>query len=95
MVARSIMYIYIHLLNKMQTFIHRKTSMKIIHADHALLPAGWARNVAIAVDEGRVASVSTDQTAAIDGVERHAFVLPAMPNLHSHAFQRDGRFDGA
>ncbi|MDW9626876.1 amidohydrolase family protein [Sinorhizobium meliloti] len=89
MVARS-NYVYIYSFIKQDGKFHssKDEHENIIHADHALLPPGWARNVAIAVDEGRVASVSTDQTAAIDGVERHAFVLPAMPNLHSHAFQR-------
>lgn len=72
----------------MENFIHRETNMKIIHADHALLPAGWARNVEIVLDEGRIASVNADQTAPAVGAERHAFLLPAMPNLHSHAFQR-------
>jgi formimidoylglutamate deiminase len=54
----------------------------------ALLPEGWARNVAITVgDDGMIQSVGRDVDA--DGLEQLAGpVVPAMPNLHSHAFQR-------
>ncbi len=54
----------------------------------ALLPTGWARNVALDIaDDGTIAQVLAD--ASSEG--RHAFagpLVPAMPNLHSHAFQR-------
>ena len=53
----------------------------------ALLPAGWANDVRIAVDAGRIHSIATD-TVASSGDERHAIGLAGMPNLHSHAFQR-------
>jgi formimidoylglutamate deiminase len=54
----------------------------------ALLPEGWARNVALDIDpegriEGIVASASSEGRHALAGP-----VVPAMPNLHSHAFQR-------
>jgi formimidoylglutamate deiminase len=57
-------------------------------AGAALLPEGWARNVALDIDpEGRIEQVAVG--ASSEG--RHALagpVVPAMPNLHSHAFQR-------
>ena len=61
--------------------------MTFIHAGTALLPQGWCRDVRIGFDAGRVASVEAGAAPA-PGDERHAIVLPGMPNLHSHAFQR-------
>ena len=57
-------------------------------AASALLPEGWARNVAIDIgDDGVIARIERD--ADTRGRERVAGpVVPAMPNLHSHAFQR-------
>ncbi len=58
----------------------------------ALLPTGWARDVLFEIDaEGGLTKVVPE--AAPDGPARHASraagpVLPGMPNLHSHAFQR-------
>ena len=55
-------------------------------AERALLPDGWARDVAVTVGpEGRITHVQTGVTA---GDARHAVLLPAPANLHSHAFQR-------
>ena len=69
--------------------------MSIVHrllAERALLPEGWAKDVLfeIAVD-GSLAAVTPD--AGAQPAARHALraagpVLPGMPNLHSHAFQR-------
>jgi formiminoglutamate deiminase len=58
-----------------------------VHATTALLPGGWAANVRLVLDGGRIASV-TNGVDAEPGDERHAVLVPAMPNLHSHAFQR-------
>ncbi|WP_296041146.1 formimidoylglutamate deiminase [uncultured Agrobacterium sp.] len=58
-----------------------------IHAETALLPTGWANNVRIEIADGKVMSVTPDVEAAA-GDDRHAVLVPAMPNLHSHAFQR-------
>jgi formiminoglutamate deiminase len=55
--------------------------------DEALLPQGWARDVAIGVDAGRIVNIVVGG-AAKAGDERHGLGLPGMPNLHSHAFQR-------
>ena len=61
--------------------------MTFIHAGTALLPQGWCRDVRIGFDAGRIASLEAG-VAPAPGDERHAIVLPGMPNLHSHAFQR-------
>lgn len=60
-----------------------------IFAERALLPGGWAENVAISLDaSGHIAAIETGSTAA-SGAERAAGPLvPAIANLHSHAFQR-------
>lgn len=57
-------------------------------ADLALLPSGWSRNVRIEVDaSGTIAGVEADSNG--DGASRLAgAVVPGMPNVHSHAFQR-------
>ncbi|MEO1178908.1 MAG: amidohydrolase family protein [Pseudomonadota bacterium] len=59
--------------------------MPIIWADQALLPTGWARNVRIEIQRGRIQTVTTDATP--EGY-RTAIALPAPVNVHSHAFQR-------
>ena len=56
-----------------------------LHADTALLPGGWARNVRIAVADGRIVAVTPD--ARPDGPVLGC-LLPAPVNLHSHTFQR-------
>ncbi|WP_409277537.1 formimidoylglutamate deiminase [Pseudomonas defluvii] len=62
--------------------------MSVFFAERALLPTGWANNVRIEVGtDGRIGRVHTDSSA--EGAERVAGpLLPGMPNLHSHAFQR-------
>lgn len=57
-----------------------------IHADWALLPGGWARDVALRIEGGRIATVATG--AAWRAGLRVGCLLPAPVNLHSHAFQR-------
>ncbi|MBP0447151.1 formimidoylglutamate deiminase [Roseomonas sp. SSH11] len=59
----------------------------MLHASAALLPDGWARDVLLAIEAGRIAAV-TPGSAAPAGAERHAILVPGLPNLHSHAFQR-------
>jgi formimidoylglutamate deiminase len=53
----------------------------------ALLPQGWARDVRIVVEHGRIASVEAG-VRGDEADERHAIGVPGIPNLHSHAFQR-------
>lgn len=60
-----------------------------LHAEAALLPQGWARDVAIDVDaQGRIISAIPDASVHPDAERVRGFVVPGMPNLHSHAFQR-------
>ena len=61
--------------------------MTVIHAGNALLPEGLARDVRIVLAGAKIESVAVG-AAPQAGDERHGFVAPAMPNLHSHAFQR-------
>lgn len=58
-------------------------------AEHALLAGGWATQVLLRWDTtGRLTSVQ-DSTAAPAGTPvATGPLLPGMPNLHSHAFQR-------
>ncbi len=59
--------------------------MTVIHAKTALLPTGWADDVRIEIAGGRIAAVTAGASPAGQGVD---CLLPAMVNLHSHAFQR-------
>ncbi|CUX54245.1 MULTISPECIES: formimidoylglutamate deiminase [Agrobacterium] len=61
--------------------------MTAIHAGAALLAGGWAKDVRIICDDGVISSVETGVSPQPQD-ERHAVIVPAMPNLHSHAFQR-------
>ena len=61
--------------------------MTTIHAKHVLLSTGWTDDVRLSFDGGRIAKVEVG-IAPQSGDERHAILLPAMPNVHSHAFQR-------
>ena len=55
----------------------------ILHAETALLPDGWARDVRLRIEDGRIAEVTT----GVPG-PGHGVILPAPVNLHSHMFQR-------
>ncbi|MBS0581964.1 MAG: formimidoylglutamate deiminase [Proteobacteria bacterium] len=58
--------------------------MKNYFAESLWSPQGWTRDAHLAVDAGRVVAAPADA-----GAERLGrYVLPGMPNLHSHAFQR-------
>ncbi|MBK9655337.1 MAG: formimidoylglutamate deiminase [Rhodanobacteraceae bacterium] len=58
------------------------------HCDHALLPDGWHANVRLtAGDDGRWLDVQSNVPRG-DLAHCGEFVIPGMPNLHSHAFQR-------
>ena len=59
--------------------------MTQLHARHALLPTGWASNVTVDFQDGRITGVRPDtqpQGRMLD------CLLPAPVNLHSHSFQR-------
>ena len=60
--------------------------MKTLLFDLALLPGGWAEQVAVAIDEtGAIAEV---KAGAAEGEHVAGCLLPGVPNLHSHAHQR-------
>ncbi|PDT12428.1 MULTISPECIES: formimidoylglutamate deiminase [unclassified Rhizobium] len=61
--------------------------MTTVHAGTALTPQGWQKDVRLTLEGGRIARVEAG-VAAAPGDERHALIVPAMGNLHSHAFQR-------
>jgi formimidoylglutamate deiminase len=62
--------------------------MTIYFADTAWLPHGWATGVRIAVDDRGGLSAVEDDCEPGDAEYLGRYVLPGMPNLHSHAFQR-------
>ena len=58
-------------------------------APHALLPTGWARDVLLEWNEGgELVAVTPGVGAPADVASAAGAVIPGMPNLHSHAFQR-------
>ena len=60
-----------------------------LFAADALLPSGWAQNVLLAWnDAGQLTAVEVDAPRPSDAPLASGPVLPGMPNLHSHAFQR-------
>lgn len=60
-----------------------------LHAERALLAEGWASNVAIEISAGGIIEAVVAQAAPLPGDFVAAGpVIPALPNLHSHAFQR-------
>jgi formimidoylglutamate deiminase len=64
----------------------REAAMTVLWAERALLPEGWARDVRVQIaPDGRIAAIAAG--AAAEG-QRIALLLPAMANVHSHAFQR-------
>jgi formimidoylglutamate deiminase len=63
------------------------TSDHHLHAKSALLPSGWGKDVRVTISDGVITGVEVDVRPALRD-ETHAVLLPGMPNLHSHAFQR-------
>lgn len=60
-----------------------------LFATDALLPTGWARNVLLQWDgAGRLTHVAADAAAPAGTPVAAGPLIPGMPNLHSHAFQR-------
>lgn len=60
--------------------------MTSLFAERALLPDGWHSAVRIEIAEGRIGAVLSDAAPA-PADERHAVLVPAPGNVHSHAFQ--------
>ncbi|MBI1328558.1 MAG: formimidoylglutamate deiminase [Alphaproteobacteria bacterium] len=61
--------------------------MTALHFCSALLSTGWAENVRLTLDGGRIVRVETGATPGPDD-ECHQVVLPGLCNVHSHGFQR-------
>ncbi|CAM3549010.1 N-formimino-L-glutamate deiminase [Bordetella sputigena] len=58
-------------------------------AADALLPEGWARGVTLDWDEqGRLTRIGCDTRPEPGQTQATGPLIPGMPNLHSHAFQR-------
>ncbi|WP_437887609.1 formimidoylglutamate deiminase [Phytobacter sp. V91] len=63
-------------------------STHLIFARHAWLEQGWQRDVLITWNnEGLITAVDVNAIPP-EGTEAVDWLLPGMPNLHSHAFQR-------
>ena len=62
--------------------------MTVLWAEAALLPAGFADAVRLEVDAGGDLSAVEAGAAPADAERLSGVVLPGMPNVHSHAFQR-------
>ena len=63
------------------------TDSSSLHAEMAFTTDGWKRNVRLTLAGGRIASIESEAAPQARD-ERHRALLPAMPNVHSHAFQR-------
>ena len=61
--------------------------MNRIWAEQALLEDGWASDVSLAIENGRIADLRRGALPEA-GSTRTGALLPAPANLHSHAFQR-------
>jgi len=61
--------------------------MTVLYAKQALLPEGFVRDVRLTLSGRTIEAVETG-AAPEAGDELHDMLLPAMANLHSHAFQR-------
>lgn len=61
-----------------------------LFAEQALLPEGWRNDVLVEIDGDLITRVTADTatTAATDATPTQGPLIPGMPNLHSHAFQR-------
>ena len=62
-----------------------------LRANHLWQPQGWLDDATLEIDDGRylkgaLLDVSSDASAEGESIGR--YVVPGMPNLHSHAFQR-------
>ncbi|MGK0273204.1 MAG: formimidoylglutamate deiminase [Cocleimonas sp.] len=63
--------------------------MKHYFFKKALIGDDWAENILIDVDDdGFIASLEADTACPTDVNKLEGLVLPSVPNLHSHAFQR-------
>lgn len=61
--------------------------MTVLHAAQGLTPTGWQADLRLTVTEGRFSTLEAG-AAPQPGDTRVAVLVPGLPNLHSHAFQR-------
>ena len=61
--------------------------MRGIFARKALLADGWADNVQLDIEAGRIAAI-TQEARASSEIAEFGIVIPGLANAHSHAFQR-------
>ena len=61
--------------------------MTRLFAKTALLPDGLAHDVLVEIEGGRISSVVVD-ASLVAADEHYGLLIPAVGNLHSHAFQR-------
>ncbi len=61
--------------------------MATLFCKKALLHTGWADDVRLSIDDGRISGVDTGAVASA-GDALADCVIPGVPNAHSHAFQR-------
>jgi len=59
----------------------------LIFSKLALLENGWAENVRLVVEQGKIKGITVGAVPTADDV-RVDTLLPALANLHSHSFQR-------
>lgn len=57
------------------------------YADNAWFPQGWYTNLRLDVDAKRLTNISAEIPQR-EAIYLGRYLLPGMPNLHSHAFQR-------
>ena len=58
-----------------------------IFARKALLAGGWADNVRLEIEAGRISAIAADAAATADD-QAFGIAIPGFANAHSHAFQR-------
>ena len=61
--------------------------MTVLYAEQVLTTDGWRSSARLHLVGERIAAIQS-QVPAQQGDERHAVIVPALSNLHSHAFQR-------
>src|SRR5437764_1012968 len=65
----------------------RERRLPALHFARALTPAGWRTDVRVVLAGARIGGVEIG-AAPQTSDERHGLGLPALANVHSHAFQR-------
>ncbi|SHF66578.1 formiminoglutamate deiminase [Kaistia soli DSM 19436] len=61
--------------------------MSAIFAELALVDGAWRRDVLLSIEGGVITAIEEGGSPA-DASDNAAILVPGMPNLHSHAFQR-------